>query len=146
MPSIYSTPTGFVIALLLKAWWTESLTVPIVPYIRRREHHAVMVQGWPAVLVLPLGNPLPFWITGDYLFPSSCHKPAAVWGTVGLWQLPQSCRHLLQSHCFLGRQNPRLSHLLPLSPDSYACLHHTLPYSPWVQQSTVAVLTECTIP
>lgn len=60
-----------------------------------------------------------------HLFPSSCHEPAAVWGAMGAALL-----YILQSHCFLGRQNSRFSHLLPLSPYSCACLHHTVLYDP----------------
>lgn len=157
MPSIYSTPKGFV-ALLLKPWWTESLTVQIVPYIRRRVHHAVVVQGWPAVLVLPCSCQallLPLGHCTSILDHKALQSPVSI-------LLPWACSSVgcngsltappkLPSHtscnptAFRAGKAPGFptsSHCLLTPVPAYTTLSTTL----WVQQSTVALLIGCTIP
>lgn len=160
VPSIYSTPTGFVIALLLKAWWTESLTVQIISLLQEKRASCCDAPGVPS----SPGTALLLWVPPAAAAPGSFHFYSASQGfavtcfhhaamslqqcgvtAVGSDSSPKAAlSHILQSHCFLDRQNSRLSHLLPVHPDSHACLHHTLLHNPVSTTIHDTPLTQCT--
>lgn len=160
MPSIYNTPTGFVIALLLKAWWTESLTVQITSLHKERRASCCDGSGVtssPGTALLLCGYSLqlpgPAASTGSFhLYPgsqgfaiTSFHHPAmslqqcrVQW----VWQLPQSCPLVHLAVPLLSGQ-AKLQAFPPAPAVSWLpCLPYTTlsPTTLWVQQSTLAPL------